>query len=70
MLPLQGPVTLGTVVACLAAEFPQLAGECFGGNRLRAGYIANVDGRRFLSDPDCLIDDNTSLLIMSADAGG
>ncbi len=69
-LPVTGPVSLGTVIERLATEFPQLALECLSGNRLRAGYVANIDGARFLGDPDSMIDDNSSLLIMSADAGG
>lgn len=70
VLPLTGPATLGSVIAELAAKFPQLAADCFSGDRLRPGYLANVDGERFVNDPAAPIDEHASLLIMSADAGG
>jgi molybdopterin converting factor small subunit len=70
MVPVAGPTALGTLLSCLAQQFPQWAAECLDGDRLRNGYIANVDGRRFVSDPHELIEDNAALLVMSADAGG
>ena len=40
------------------------------GRRLRTGYIASIDGQCFVQDDDVVIDDQESLLILSADAGG
>ncbi len=70
VLPAGNPATLGSVIRQLAADFPRLAADCFQGDRMGAGYVANVDGERFVSDPASPIDDDVSLLIMSADAGG
>ena len=69
-LPVRGSVPLGTILAQLGQMFPKLAADCLEGNRIRPGYVVNVDGNQFVLDPESLIDDNTSLLLMSADAGG
>ena len=69
-VPIPGPISLETVIRYLVAEFPDLAPECLQGNRLQAGYVANVDGQRFVRDPTTQLEDNSCLLIMSADAGG
>jgi len=65
-----GAVTLGFLLARLAVEFPKWASECLDGDRLRPGYIVNVDGDRFVRDLAEPLQDEASLLIMSADAGG
>ncbi len=70
VLPLSGPVLLKTVFHELAARFPGLATECLHGDRLQPGYVANIDGKQFVCDPDTLLANDTCLLIMSADAGG
>ena len=62
--------TLGTVIAALASSFPELADQCFDGDRLAAGCTANVAGERFVRDADSKLLDGQSLLIMSTDAGG
>ena len=61
---------LGDVLADLARQFPELAEACFDGGRLKPGFVANVDGDRFVSDPQTPLGGETSLLILSADAGG
>jgi len=61
---------LGDVLMALAARFPELSATCFDGDRLRAGYIANIDGKRFLTDSEAPVCSGESLLILSADAGG
>lgn len=63
-------IALGDVLQELAHHFPGLAGECIEGRQLRHGYAANVDGQRFVNDPDTLLSPDHCLLIMSADAGG
>jgi len=68
---IEGPtVRLGTIVAELAARFPELAKECFQGEQLRPTVAANVSGREFLSDPDARLRAGDSLLLLSADGGG
>lgn len=70
VVPVEGAVTLGFLLGWLAREFPQWADECLEGDRLRPGYIANVDGDRFVRDVAQRLEDEACLLIMSADAGG
>jgi molybdopterin converting factor small subunit len=64
------PARLGDVISTLAARFPGLAAICLESGRLRAGFLANVGGERFVSDPETLLRGDESLLILSADAGG
>ena len=64
------PVTLGEILKALAAELPDFARHCLEGDRLQNGYIANLGGRQFITDPSALIQDGENLLILSADAGG
>jgi molybdopterin converting factor small subunit len=61
---------LGDVLADLACRFPRMAEACFDGPRLQAGYVANLNGQRFVLDPATTLQPGDSLLILSADAGG
>ncbi len=61
---------LRDVLGELADRFPALRGECIVGQRLGSGYIANINGSRFVSDPDTALNDGDELMILSADAGG
>jgi sulfur-carrier protein len=54
----------------LAHLLPRFGEECIADGRLRAALGANVDGVRFVSDPQTPIRDGECLLIVSADAGG
>ena len=63
-------VTLGAVLAHLAARFPALAVECIVGEELRDGFAANLRGERFLRAPSEILTAGDTLLIISADAGG
>ena len=63
-------IRLGEAVAILAGRFPSLAEAVFQGNRLRAGYLASVDGERFVSEPTDVLRDGQTLVLMSSDAGG
>ena len=64
------PVTLGAVIRRLAQQYPGLAAECFDGDLLREGFVANIGGEQFISAPDSPLTGDRPLLIMSADAGG
>lgn len=64
------PARLGDVISTLGARFPGLASICLQSGRLRAGFLANVDGERFVRDPETPLHRGESLLILSADAGG
>lgn len=61
---------LDEVLADLARRFPHLAEACFAEGRLRSGYLANLNGSRFVSEPDTRLQPGDALLILSADAGG
>jgi molybdopterin converting factor small subunit len=62
--------SLGAVVAELSRRFPELAHSCFDCGRLRPGYLASLNGDRFVTDPATPISADDCLLILSADAGG
>jgi molybdopterin converting factor small subunit len=64
------PGRLGDVISNLGARFPGLAAICLQSGRLRAGFLVNVGGERFVSDPETPVRGGESLLILSADAGG
>ena len=69
-LPRIKSTSLGDVIAALTERFPLLEGECFEQGRFCPGFICNIDGDRFVMDPDTPLDTSCTLLIMSADAGG
>jgi len=62
--------TLGEVLCNLARQFPDFAADCIVNDSLVDGYAANLNGQRFVRDPQTPIDDGDSLLILSSDAGG
>lgn len=66
----RGDARLRDVLATLAARFPGLAADCLNGSCLRAGYVANLGGERFVTDPSTPLQPGDCLLIMSAEAGG
>jgi molybdopterin converting factor small subunit len=62
---------LDEVVADLGRRFPRLAQECFNeSGGLKSGTLANLNGRRFVTDPSTALEPGDALLILSADAGG
>jgi molybdopterin converting factor small subunit len=61
---------LDEVLSDLARRFPRLAEGCILHGVLRPGYLANLNGQRFVSDPSTPLASGDSLLILSADAGG
>lgn len=63
-LPLQ------QVLALLEQRLPQFAESCLKDGSLRQEYAINCDGQRFVRDPQTLIPAGSTLLILSADAGG
>jgi molybdopterin converting factor small subunit len=69
-VPGDGPMSLAAALAALGERFPTLEGECFERGAMCSGFLCNVDGQRFVVDPETTLDGDCSLLIMSADAGG
>ncbi len=62
--------TLGELLKQTADEFPRFAEGCLTENRLREGYLANINGRTFTTDPEASLQDGDCVLIVSADVGG
>ena len=55
----------------LGRAIPQLVGVCLEDDgQLNPGYLANLNGRAFVTDTETRLDDGDSILILSADAGG
>jgi molybdopterin converting factor small subunit len=61
--------TLGRLLGTLAARMPRLA-ELITVDRLHPSLAANLNGERFISDPETPLRDEDHVLILSADAGG
>jgi molybdopterin converting factor small subunit len=61
--------TLGCLLGTLAARMPRLA-ELITVDRLHPSLAANLNGERFISDPETPLQDEDHVLILSADAGG
>ena len=61
---------LGDILSDMASRFPELANCCIQGRHLKPGFTANLSGHRFVTDPDTLLSDGDSVLILSLDAGG
>jgi len=64
------PVTLGGTLVELGRRFPEFEAACLDHDRLKGQFIANLGGRRFVKDPQMVLTDGETLLVMSADAGG
>ncbi len=61
---------LDEVLRELGRRFPTLGEACFEDGRLRTGYVANLNGARFVTDPATPLSPGDSLLILTADVGG
>ncbi len=61
---------LREALRALSSINPRLAASCFDGDRLLGSYFANINGQRFTTDPDAVLESGDTLLILSADAGG
>ncbi len=61
---------LATAVNELTHQFPQLAESVFENGRIKAGFLANINGVSFTTDPATKLNSGDCLLILSADVGG
>jgi molybdopterin converting factor small subunit len=62
--------TLGCALTEAGRRWPVLAESCLDGERLRGGFLANVNGRIFVSDPATPLASGDCVLIVSSDVGG
>ena len=65
--------TLGQLLCSLSARLPAMS-EFISANgqgvRLHPIFVANLNGDRFITDPETPLGDEDHLIILSADAGG
>jgi sulfur-carrier protein len=61
--------TLGQLLTALQIRFPSFR-ELIAVDRLQPSFTANLNGDRFITDPDTRLRQTDSVLILSADAGG
>jgi len=62
--------TLAEVLRALSKKYPEFAAHCLDGDSLQTGYIANINGDKFVREGCEQIQDRENILLMSADAGG
>ena len=62
--------SLHEALQAIAEQLPGWADTCLSGGRLQRGLIANLNGQRFVSDPDTVLNPGDAVLILSADVGG
>ena len=62
--------SLSEVFESLSRELPDFSHACLKNKRLQPGYLANINGQSFTSDPATKLKDGDCILILSADAGG
>ena len=64
-------VSFGQVIEEVARQYPSFGTGCTrDGRELLDGYIASIDGDRFVHGDDVTVSSGQSVLILSADAGG
>ena len=61
--------TLGQLLGTLAVRIPAL-GTILNVDGLHSSFVANLNGDRFVSDPETPLHEDDCVLILSADAGG
>jgi molybdopterin converting factor small subunit len=68
--PQASGIRLADLLKQIAEQAPRLGQTLLIGGQLHESLMVNVDGLRFIRDPETLIHDGQSVLILSADAGG
>lgn len=61
---------LSEVLAEVAEQIPTFATACMSNNKLDDHFLVSVDGEVFVRDHDVLIEEDRTVYILSADAGG
>ncbi len=61
---------LGDAIRALARECPGLVPEVVADGRLTDGYLASLNGDRFVADPALKLARDDTVLILGAQAGG
>lgn len=63
-------IELRRVFRKLTKQYPQLEDVCLADGNLARGYVANIDGKQFVADSKTTVRSESTIIIMSADAGG
>ncbi len=61
--------TFGDLLTTLERRLPRF-GDVIQAGHLRAAFVANLNGDRFIRDPRTPLSSHDCVLILSADAGG
>jgi molybdopterin converting factor small subunit len=62
--------TVGQALRGLARSCPALAGSIILEDSVHPAYRLNINGDRFVTDPNTRLADGDALLLLSADVGG
>ena len=62
--------SLREVCRQLVVQLPARSEICTDDGRLKAGFLASVNGRTFVSEPETPLRDGDAVVLLSADAGG
>ena len=62
--------TLGQLLTALRTRFAPALDPVIAGDRLAPSFVANLNGDRFVSEPETQLEKRDCVLILSADAGG
>lgn len=62
--------TLGDLLHIVGTQLPTLEGTILNAGTLQPGYLANINGQRFVSDPSTPLNPSETILILSSDVGG
>ncbi len=62
--------SLGDAIRALARACPGVVPEIVADGRLTDGYLASLNGERFVKDPNLMLARGDTLLILGAQAGG
>jgi molybdopterin converting factor small subunit len=62
--------SLGDAIRALARECPGVVPEVVADGRLTEGYLASLNGDRFVANPSLRLERDDTLLILGAQAGG
>lgn len=62
--------TVAEALQAVGALYPQLARDCIDGDAPRTGYLVNINGLYFTTNPATKLNPNDAVLFLSADVGG
>ncbi len=62
--------TLSEALQAAGNKYPQFAESCLDDDTPRAGYLVNINGVLFTTNPQTALKSNDAVLFLSADVGG